>query len=319
MKNELGKLPESLQEIVRYFSDLENTHKWAVALRWPNGIECPRCNSKEHSYVSTRHLWFCKGCKKQFTVKVGSIFEDSPLGMDKWMMAVWLIVTCKNGISSYEIASHLGISQKSAWHMMHRIRKALQDQLTGGMLGGEIEVDETFIGGKVRNMHKARKAKVQTQGRNLGNKTIVAGVLQRGGKVHAGVVPDRSKASIQDIVKGAVEPGSQLYCDEHGKVWQMDEYEHQMVNHLEQYANGNVHTNGMENFWSLLKRGLQGTYISVEPFHLFRYIDEQAFRFNNRKLSATERFVEAMKSVSGKRLTWDNLTGKELETQTQVN
>jgi transposase-like protein len=205
MKSELGKLPESLQEVVRYFSDSENTHKWAVALRWPEGIECPRCGSKEHSYVSTRHLWFCKGCKRQFTVKVGSIFEDSPLSMDKWMMGVWLLVTCKNGISSYEIASHLGISQKSAWHMMHRIRRALQDQLTGGKLSGEVEADETFIGGKARNMHKAKRAKKIT-GTGGKDKVIVMGMVERGGNVRAMVVDNRRKPEVQKQIRARSAP-----------------------------------------------------------------------------------------------------------------
>ncbi len=156
MKSELGELPESLQEAVLYFSDPEKAHKWAVSLRWPNGIECPRCGSKEHSFISTRRIWFCKGCKKQFTVKVGSIFEDSPLGMDKWMLAVWLLVTCKKGISSYEIASHLNITQKSAWHLMHRVRRAVHSG-SFAKLSGHVECDETFIGGKARNMHIVKR------------------------------------------------------------------------------------------------------------------------------------------------------------------
>ena len=156
MENELGNFPESLQDAVLYFSDVDKAHKFATKLRWPNGVECPRCRSKEHSFISTRRIWFCKGCKKQFTVKVGSIFEDSPLGMDKWMLAVWMIVSCKNGISSYEIANHLGITQKSAWHMMHRVRRAMQSG-SFAKFSGEVEVDETFIGGKARNMHVAQR------------------------------------------------------------------------------------------------------------------------------------------------------------------
>jgi transposase-like protein len=206
MNNELGKLPESLREVIRYFTDAENSHKWAVALRWPNGIECPRCASKEHSYISTRHLWFCKGCKKQFTVKVGSIFEDSPLSMDKWMTAVWLMVTCENGISSYEIASYLGISQKSAWHMMHCVRKALQDKFTGGKLSGEVEADETFIGGKARNMHKAKRAEKIT---GTGGKDVM-GMMERGGKVRAMILDNRKKQTVQANVKEHVEAGADI-------------------------------------------------------------------------------------------------------------
>jgi transposase-like protein len=188
----------------------------------------------------------------------------------------------------------------------------MQDELTGGMLGGEVEVDETFIGGKARNMHKERKRRVQKEGRNTGGKTAVMGMLQRGGKVIASVIPDRTKATMQPIVRGSVEPGTVIHSDEHADNWRMDdEYTHNVVNHLAQYVDGNVHTNGMENFWSLLKRTLGGTYVSVEPFHLFRYVDEQAFRFNNRgPMNDAQRFTYAMRKIVGKRLTYDALTGK---------
>ncbi len=318
MDSELGKLPESLQEAVVYFADVDKAHKWAVALRWPNGIECPRCGSKEHSFISTRRIWFCKGCKKQFTVKVGSIFEDSPLGMDKWMLAVWLLLACKNGISSYEIASHLGITQKSAWHMMHRVRKATQ---SGSFvkLTGEVEVDETFIGGKDRNMHIAKRARRIT-GTGGKDKTAVMGIMERGGKVRTIVVPNRKKKALQSEVKKHVEAGSALYSDALASYNGLEsEYAHKVIDHAIAYVDGNVHTNSLENFWSLLKRSISGTYVSVEPFHLHRYLDEQAYRFNNRELSASERFAEAMANVNGKRLTWDNLTGKQADGETCGN
>jgi transposase-like protein len=318
MDSELGKLPESLQEAVVYFSDIAKAHKWAVSLRWPNGIECPRCGSKEHSFISTRKIWFCKGCKKQFTVKVGSIFEDSPLGMDKWMLAVWLIVTCKNGISSYEVANHLGITQKSAWHMMHRVRKAVQSGSFVKM-SGEVEVDETFIGGKARNMHIAER-KRRITGTGGKDKTAVMGIMERGGKVRTMVVPNRKKHALQSEVHKHVEAGAALYSDAlQSYVGLESKYAHQVIDHAVAYVDGHVHTNSLENFWSLLKRSISGTYVSVEPFHLHRYLDEQAYRFNNRKMSASERFVEAMAGVSGKRLTWDNLTGKEADGRTRVN
>ena len=199
MSNELGKFPESLQEAVVYFADQEKAHKFATLLRWPNGIECPRCASKEHSHISTRRIWFCKGCKKQFTVKVGSIFEDSPLGMDKWMLAVWLIVTRKNGISSYETASYLKITQKSAWHLMHRVRKAMQSG-TFVKLSGEVEVDETFIGGTARNMRAGKKA-ARITGTGTKDKVAVMGMMERGGKVRTMVVPNRRKKALQSEVE----------------------------------------------------------------------------------------------------------------------
>ena len=318
MNNELGKLPVSLQEAVVYFADLEKAHKFATLLRWPNGIECPRCGSKEHSFISTRRIWFCKGCKKQFTVKVGSIFEDSPLGMDKWMLAVWLIVTCKNGISSYEIASHLGITQKSAWHLMHRVRKAMQSG-TFVKLSGEVEVDETFIGGKARNMHADKRARRIT-GTGGKDKVAVMGIMERDGKVRTMVVANRRKKSLQAEVRKHVEAGSALYSDALLSYEGLaSDYAHEVIDHAVAYVDDKVHTNHLENFWALLKRGISGTYVSVEPYHLHRYLDEQSFRFNNRKASATERFVEAMANVSGKRLTWNEVTGKQTDEQTSVN
>ena len=316
MESELGKLPESLQEAVIYFSDPERAHKFATRLRWPAGIECPSCGSKEHSYISTRRIWFCKGCKKQFTVKVSSIFEDSPLGMDKWMLAVWLLVTCKNGISSYEIASHLRITQKSAWHLMHRVRKAMHSG-SFAKLSGEVEVDETFLGAKARNMHVAKRARRIT-GTGGHDKVPVLGILERGGKVRTAVVPNRKKKTLQAEVRKHVEAGSALYSD---ALLSYDglasDYAHQVIDHAVAYVDGRVHTNGLENFWSLLKRSIRGTYVSVEPYHLHRYLDEQALRFNERKMTAGEKFAGVMANVSGKRLTWNDVTGKGQELETR--
>jgi ISXO2 transposase-like protein/transposase-like zinc ribbon protein len=314
--------PKTLQAAIQYFSNPDNCLKTIVARRWPTGVICPTCGSTEVRFLSTRRLWECKSKhpKKQFSVKVGTIFEDSPLGLDKWLCAMWLVVNCKNGISSYEVGRDLGVSQKSAWHMLHRIRLAMQDDLTGGMLSGEVEIDETFIGGKIRNMHKARKAKVQAAYQKGTNKTIVLGILEREGKVRATVIPDRTKVTIQENIKPHVEAGSTIYSDERGRVWGSDEYTHKIVNHMEAYVKDNIHTNGLENFWSLLKRGIGGTYISVEPFHLFRYIDEQAFRYNNRKdMNDSDRFDLAVRSIVGKRLTWAEVTGKKPDPSPSVN
>jgi transposase-like protein len=315
----MNKWPETLQEAIQYFTEPDNCHAFMVAMRWPDGkVTCPHCGSEKVTYLAKQRRFKCYGKhpKAQFSVKVGTIFEDSPLGLDKWLPAAWLILNCKNGISSYELSRDLKITQKSTWFMLHRIRLMMQDDLNGGMLSGEIEVDETFIGGKVRNMHKARKHKVQSQNQKGDNKTVVIGVLERASegsqkRVRATVIPDRKRGTIQAEVSGIVEKGSKVYSDEYGGWWRMDEqYKHQMVNHLSTYVDGQVHTNGIENFWSLLKRSIGGTYISVEPFHLFRYVDEQAFRFNNRKLTDGERFTEGMRQIVGRRLTYDELTAK---------
>lgn len=288
-----GKLPETLIEAIRYFSDLDVCTEFVAKMRWPVGPVCERCGGVEHSYLSTRRLWKCKGCKRQFSVKVGTIFEDSPLGLDKWLPAVWLIANSKNGISSHELARSLGVTQKSAWFMLHRIRLALQ---AGGFdkIDGIAEIDETFIGGKARNMHKhVRERKITGTGGK--DKTVVLGALERGGKVRATVVPDRTRATLHGYVKDNVEPGATVYTDSLSSYTGLErDYEHATVDHAVQYVDGQVHSNGIENFWSLLKRGLHGTYISVQPWHLFRYLDERVFTFNHRDLTDLGRFTAVL-------------------------
>lgn len=315
--------PKTLQEAIVYFSVPQNCIDYLVARRWANGVICPACGSTKVHYQPKHLRWQCaaKHPKRQFTVKVGTIFEDSPISLDKWLTAAWMITNCRNGNSSWELHRTLGVTQKTAWFMGHRIRLAMQDELTGGSLSGEVEVDETFIGGKARNMHRDRKRRVQALGRNTGGKTVVLGMLERGKTVRATVVPDRTKNTIQPIVAANVEHGAQIFADEHAGNWRMDEkYIHKIVNHLETYVDGNVHTNGMENFWSLLKRTIGGTYVSVEPFHLFRYVDEQAFRFNNRgPMDDSQRFSYVIRKIVGKRLTYKELIGKTDPATTQAN
>ncbi len=322
------QLPKTLQEAVVFFYDPQRTFDYAVSLRWPDGkVTCPRCGSTEHSFISTRRIWFCKGCKKQFTVKVGTIFEDSALGraglyfcdgvMDKWMIAVWVIVNCKNGISSYEIARALGITQKSAWFMMHRVRLAMQSDafVKLGGPGIEVEADETFIGGKARNMH-SEKRRARITARGFKDKVTVMGVLERGGEVRTAVVPNRRKRHVQAHIKNHVAAESALYTD---ALLSYDglrrDFAHKVIDHAEKYVDGRIHTNGLENFWSLLKPGINGTYVGVEPFHLFRYLDEQSFRYNNRKdMTDGDRFVKAMNHIVGRRVTYQELTGKGTDT-----
>ena len=307
--------PDTLRDAIIWFSDFEHCRQFMVSLRWPDGIvKCPQCGSDHITYLAKNRIWKCyaKHERPTFSLKTGTIFEDSPIPLEKWLTAAWLIISCKNGISSYEIHRGLGVTQKTAWFMLHRIRLAMQE---GGFnkLGGEVEVDETFIGGKARNMHKAKRERVIT-GTGGKDKTVVLGMVERDGNVRAMVVDNRRKSELQRQVREHVEAGAAIFTDELKSYEGLeDDYQHAVINHAVEYVNGNVHTNTMENFWSLLKRGLHGTYISVEPFHLFRYIDEQAFRYNNRQSTDAERFVGVMKQIVGRRVTYKQLTGKNLE------
>ena len=282
------------------------------------------------SYLSTRRIWKCmaKDCHKQFSVKTGTVFEDSPLPLDKWLTAVWLVVNCKNGVSSYEIMRDLKVTQKSAWFMLHRIRLALREgnwEKMGGTDGGPVEVDETFVGPDPRKMHRKRRLRSIKLNGNYG-KAIVMGMLDRDArKVRAKVVPNVKRETLQAEILANLGRKSKIYTDNFGSYdglrWIGQDYVHKTVNHIEEYVRGQVHTQGIENFWSLLKRGLKGTYVAVEPFHLDRYLDEQVFRHNNRAtrdnpLDDADRFVLAVSQIAGKRLTYAELTGKVGETET---
>jgi len=280
--------------------------------RWPDGVTCPTCGSKKVTYDAKTYRWQCSShhAKRKFSLKTGTVLEDSPLGLDKWLPVVWLVTNCKNGVSSWEIHRAMGVTQKTAWFMLQRARLALQGK-NGGKLSGEIEADESFIGGKARNMHAHKRAE-KIHGRGPDGKAIVAAVLERGGEIRAQVMETRKKKDLQKLVRDNVEAGSSIYTDALKSYEGLDEFTHQVVDHAETYVNGQIHTNGCENFWSLLKRGLKGTYVSVEPFHLHRYIDEQAFRYNNRKdMDDAERFDLAVSQIVGKRLTYKELTGHQ--------
>jgi transposase-like protein len=313
---------KTLQQAIRHFSD-ENICIDAVAnLRWPDGIPtCPKCVGKSHYYLATQKRWKCKACGRQFSVKVGTIFEDSPIPLDKWLTALWMLINCKNGVSSYEIAKAIGITQKSAWFVLHRLRFALRDRSftkLGGTESGPVEVDETFIGGSLKNMHKAKRARYDMIAGSKG-KTVVMGMLDRDvRKVRAKVIPNVKRETLQKEILSTIKRGSTVYTDEwYGYSEVRYRFVHDVVNHSETYVKGQVHTQGIENFWALLKRTLRGTYVAVEPFHLDRYLDEQVFRYNHRKdddgnkMTDADRFNAALPGIAGRRLTFAELTGKD--------
>jgi transposase-like protein len=298
--------PRSLVEAIRYFSDRDVAFDFVKKLRWSDGnVICPRCGHDEHSFITTRRIWKCKGCKRQFSLKVGTIFEDSPIGWDKWLPAVWLIANAKNSVSSHELGRALGVTQKTAWFMFHRIRLAMETE-TFTKLAGTVEVDETYIGGQAKNMHKwVRHQRIQ--GRGGVNKTAVQGARERSeGVVRAKVIDGRNfKANVHQWV----EPGSTVYTDEASAYTGLDRtYAHDTITHGREYVRGEVHTNGIESFWALLKRAIKGTQVHVDPNHLHRYVTEREFSYNNRKLDDLNRMKAAMAGTDGRRLPWSVLT-----------
>lgn len=328
--------PKTLQEAVIYFADPDNCLNYMIVHRWKGVVTCPVCGRTDATFLKNQRKWQCRShhATRQFSCKTGTIFEDSPLGLDKWLTAVWMLTNCKNGNSSWELHRTLGVTQKTAWFMLHRVRKAMQND-SFVKLTGDVEVDESFIGGKARNMHKDVKARRIT-GSGPTDKAAVMGILERGdpgkpkdrvkhSRVQTIVVPNRRKKTLQNEVKTRVTAGSALYSDSLMSYAGLDtEYAHQVVDHAIEYVRGKVHTNGLENFWSLTDRTINGTYVSVEPFHLFRYLDEQSFRFNNRgtpkaPVTDSDRFQLVMSQVAGKRLTYKELTGKlEAKLQDEV-
>lgn len=308
--------PTTLRDAVLWFADFEHCREFMVELRWPDGtVKCPRCGSEKITWLAKARVWKCYAQHERptFTLKTGTIFEDSPIPLEKWLCAAWILFACKNGISSYELHRGLGVTQKTAWFMLHRLRLAARE--TGftkiGGYGAHCEADETFIGGKVSNMHKSRKRRVQKEFGQKGSKIPILGLLERDGEVRAAVAPTRDYYFVHDHVMSNLASGSTLFTDEFDGYKALPrEFTHEIVNKLEGYVKGHVHVNGMENFWSLLKRTLKGTYVSVDPVHLQAYVDEQAFRFNHRDLSDVERFALVMRNIVGRRITYAELTGK---------
>lgn len=306
--------PQNLIEAVRHFSDLNVCDEYMIGLKWPDGkIVCPVCNGESIGRITTRRKLQCRNaeCKKQFSAKMNTIFEDSALGLDKWFVAVWSIANAKNGISSHELARALGVTQKTSWFMLHRIRMAMDTQ-SFRKLNGEVESDETFIGGKAANMHASKRAQV-IQGRGSVGKAIVHGLLERGigedvSTVRAVVVPDTEGATLVGEIAKNVEQDSAVYTDAASSYSALSlRWFHDWIDHATTFVRDRVHINGIENFWSLFKRAIKGTWTHLATWHLQRYVNEECFRFNERDHNDGTRFALVMKGVLGKRLTYRQL------------
>lgn len=314
-------IPETLSEAIRFFADKDAAFQAIVQLRWPDGrVTCPRCGAETSHFIKTRKLWTCVPCDKQFSVKVGTIFEDSPLGLDKWLPAIWLLANAKNGISSYELSRALGVTQKTGWFMLSRIRLAMQSK-TFAKMSGTVEADETFVGGKAKNMHRSKVMRYTRKGIQMTqfNKSTVFGMLERkAGEKHSTVhvehVKSPRRSQVEPHIEKHIAKGSEVYTDALPTYHNLPALglKHAAVDHALTYVRGQVHTNGLENFWSLLKRSIKGTYVSVDPFHLFRYCDEQTFRFNHRALTDGGRFLVMLRGILGRRLTYADLISADM-------
>lgn len=302
----------TLQDAFAYFSDRQRCVDYVVAMRWPDGkVSCPTCGSEAVTWLPTRFLFQCKGkhAQRQFSVKVGTLMEDSPISLEKWLLIGWMLGSCRNGISSYEVARTIGITQKSAWFMLHRLREGMKDDTW--TLSGVVEADETYVGGKLKNKHRSKLKQAKHN-----DKTPVFGMVERGGRVIAGVPESASANSILPIMAASIEPKTTVYTDAHAIYdnvsWLGKSFKHRTINHEEQaYNAGRVNTNSIENFWSCLKRTLKGTYVAVSPRHLNAYVVEQAFRFNVRKgFSEQQRGIVLLNGIQGKRLTYKELVAR---------
>ena len=298
----------SLVEVMRMFPDDATAEKWIEKTRWPNGVACPRCGSvnvqtgAKHPDMSYR----CRDCRKFFSVRTGTAMQNSNLGCQVWVLASYLLSTGIKGTSSMKLHRDLGITQKSAWHLAHRIRESWTKDK--GLFSGPVEVDETYMGGKERNKHNSKKANA---GRGPVGKTAVAGVKDREtNKISVTVIQGTTQENLEEFIQERVEPGSTVYTDDHSgyaSLWV--NFEHQSVRHsLKEFVKGQAHTNGIESFWALLKRGYYGTYHRMSEKHLQRYVSEFSGRHNARPLDTIEQMAQVVRGMDGKRLRYLDLT-----------
>lgn len=288
----------NLLEMMEKFNSEDRCREYIEALRWPSGVCCTRCGSISVSKIFKRHQYDCNDCRYQFSPMAGTVFHDTHLPLTKWFLAVYLMCESKKGVSANQISRTLGIGYKAAWHLCHRIREAMKTD-TSQKLKGIVEADETFVGGRY---DKRRK-------RAGWEKPCVVGVIQRGGQVRAQKIPSRGARAIAGFLKASVEPGAQLMTDEYAAYQKIGkDYQHKTVVHSKlQYVDGLAHTNSIENFWSLFKRGVLGQFHKISEKHLDRYLDEFTYRFNGREDDLL--FQTTVRNLAnGKTLTFERLT-----------